>query len=149
MRYAVLLAVVLLAVAFWGNYPRSYEVRRVLDGDTLQLSDGRTIRIHGIDAPESGQSYGEKATAALAPLEGHRVKVQPVETDRYGRTVAKLFYEGEDIGLLMIRAGFAWHYAKYDSSRDYAGAEREAREARRGLWADPSPVPPWEWRETR
>jgi len=49
----------------------------------------------------------------------------------------------------MVRDGFAWRYVRYDKAGEFTDAEREAREKRRGLWADPNPVPPWEYRRER
>ena len=53
---------------------------------------------------------------------------------------------GQDVGRQMVAAGLAWHYARYSDDADLAAAERDARAAGRGLWADREPVPPWEWR---
>lgn len=122
----------------------------VLDGDSLVvLRDGRqvTVRLHGVDAPESGQAYGNVARRALANLAfGRTVEVEVRDVDRYKRLVSRVTAEGADVGLEMVRAGFAWHYARYLRDEAYAAAEREARAARRGLWQDRSPVAPWEWR---
>ena len=46
----------------------------------------------------------------------------------------------------MIRAGLAWHYKRFDSTPAYAAAESEARQNRRGLWSDPNPTPPEQFR---
>ncbi len=148
MKVLLALGVItLIATAFvFGNRPSPGIVTKVLDGDTLVIGT-TTVRIHGIDAPEAGQSYGREATAALKPLEGYAVRFRAIDVDRYGRTVAKVYYGEEDIGLLMIRAGHAWHYARYDQSRAYRDAEAEAQSARRGLWAEDSPVAPWDWRQ--
>lgn len=131
-------------------------VVRILDGDTVEIrTDTATpkIRLTGIDAPEKRQAFGEAAKRELSRLcFGKAVTFQPRKTDRYGRTVATVECEGIDAGLAMIRAGFAWHYKTYAKEQPtaereaYATAEEEARDARRGLWRDASPVPPWEWR---
>ena len=49
------------------------------------------------------------------------------------------------INMEMVRDGFAWRYVQYDKPGEFTAAEDEAREHRRGLWADPDPMPPWEW----
>ena len=81
------------------------------------------------------------------PLIGHEITISVIDTDKYGRIVARIYYKGEDIGLLMIKSGNAWHYRQYDETPSYAAAEREARENRKGLWFMPNPVAPWEWRK--
>ena len=66
--------------------------------------------------------------------------------DRYGRTLARIEVEGQDVNRQMVADGLAWHYVRYSKDAGLAAAEREARAAARGLWADREPVPPWEWR---
>jgi endonuclease YncB( thermonuclease family) len=51
-------------------------------------------------------------------------------------------------GRSVIATGHAWHYGRYDHTAALEAAERNARAARRGLWADAEPVPPWEWRKS-
>jgi endonuclease YncB( thermonuclease family) len=55
--------------------------------------------------------------------------------------------DGRDVAGEMLDAGLAWHFARYSNDRDYAAAERRARDAKRGLWQDRDPIPPWEWRQ--
>lgn len=132
----------------------------VHDGDTLTVRGAVAairVRLWGIDAPELAQPYGEAsrdALRALAPV-GVEVCVEVRATDQYGRTVGLVSRPSKDLGswLLNIRqleAGLAWHYAAY--TKDTAerpllsAAHTAARKARRGLWQDPHPVPPWTWR---
>jgi endonuclease YncB( thermonuclease family) len=76
------------------------------------------------------------------------------KTDRYGRQVCQVFIQGRDVGLAQVAGGMAWHYRQYE--RDQAGEDRwryaeaqdEARAARRGLWQDARPVPPWDFRRS-
>jgi len=78
---------------------------------------------------------------------GHKVEVRIESHDRYGRTVAELFLEGgEWVNLALVRAGMAWHFTKYSKSATLAEAERDARSARRGLWALAEPEAPWDFR---
>ena len=79
---------------------------------------------------------------------GKAVKVYDDGRDKYGRTLGRIEVEGQDVNRQMVKDGLAWHYVKYDRSATLAAAEREARAAKRGLWADAAPVPPWEWRAT-
>ncbi len=105
------------------------------------------VSLHGIDAPERGAPFSRAARDHLAELVLRKTVIaHPVSRDRYGRTVARLHLRGADVGLELLTAGMVWHWTRYDNSPAYAEAEARARAARRGLWADPRPVPPWEWR---
>jgi micrococcal nuclease len=124
----------------------------VTDGDTFEvLHDGRAerIRIYGMDCPERGQPYGTAARKFTSSLVfGKTVTIETRTTDRYGRTVATvLLPDGSDLGGKLVQAGFAWWYRKYaPADMTLERLESEAREARKGLWGDANPVPPWEWR---
>jgi len=124
----------------------------VHDGDTITaLADGNRqvkVRLAGIDAPELGQPYGQAAKGRLSKLAfGKTVEIEVSDKDRWGRTIGVVEIDGKPAGEVMISEGLAWHYARYSDDQRLARAEREARQARRGLWHDPQPVPPWEWRE--
>lgn len=131
-------------------------VVRILDGDTVEIrTDTATprIRLAGIDAPEKRQAFGDAAKRELSRLcFGKVADFRPRKTDRYKRIIAAISCDGTDAGLAMLQAGFAWHYLKYEREQPkaereaYALAEAEAHDARRGLWRDESPTPPWEWR---
>jgi len=133
------------------------KVVRVVDGDTLYVLDAdktqHKIRLAGIDAPEQGQPFGTKAKEALLDLvAGKVVDVDWQKRDRYKRIVGKVIHDGRDVNLAMVRSGLAWWYRKYADEQSradrqiYEAAEDRARAERQGLWADPAPVPPWEWR---
>ena len=127
-------------------------VVRVADGDTITvLSTSATqhkIRLQGIDAPEKKQAFGNASRKFLSGLVANReVRVTYAKRDRYGRILGTVFVDGRDINLEMLKAGFAWHYKKYDSNPTYAKAESEARSARRGLWQDKNPTPPEAFRK--
>jgi endonuclease YncB( thermonuclease family) len=126
----------------------------VTDGDTITvLRNGRheALRLHGIDAPEKGQAFGERAkqfTSGRAFAKS--VVVRVMGRDRYGRTIGDVFLpDGRNLNQELVRAGYAWWYRRYSADRRLAALEAEARAARRGLWADPNPQPPWEWRKGR
>ncbi len=143
------------------------KVVRILDGDTIEVLQGKTthrVRLAGIDAPESSQPFGTmvlrrppfgtKAKRALsAVVGGESVRVDWHKRDRYDRLVGKVTLDGADVNLSLVESGLAWWYREYSgeqSARDrhlYEAAERRARQARRGLWADPDPVAPWDWRD--
>lgn len=131
---------------------RWVKLDRVTDGDTVVLRDGTRVRLHGIDAPERNQPFGSQATAALEYMADRTVYVLEIDTDRYGRLVGQLYHaeEGYDINASMVCAGFAWWYERY--ARDdklLQACESEARRDSKGLWADPNPIPPWDWRRRR
>ena len=108
------------------------------------------IRLWGADAPESKQPFGTRAKQFTGDLAfGQTVTVKFRDIDRYKRTVAKIIVpDGRNLNQELVRAGMAWwsrQYAKHDQV--LPALEEEARAAKRGLWADPQPVPPWEWRK--
>lgn len=127
----------------------------ITDGDTFDVKRSAggevTIRLHGVDAPESAQSYGRKATRrARRYIGGKSVRVSVEDVGRYGRAVARITVQGGDLGAMLIRDGLAWHYEQYaPNATEYSRLERQARNAGRGLWSQSSPVPPWEWRDRR
>lgn len=124
----------------------------VSDGDTITvLAPGNRqvkVRLDGIDAPESRQDYGQRAKQMASDLVfGKQVTVTTKERDRYGRTVGAVTVGGVDVNLAMVSAGMAWWYRQYaPGNAALERAESSARAARRGLWASPSPIPPWEFR---
>ncbi len=122
----------------------------VSDGDTVTVKLGgrsEKIRLIGIDAPELKQKYGPESRRYLADRILHRkVRVKGNSRDKYKRLLATIYLDEENINLSMIRAGWAWDYVQYSMGREYAQAQKEARAARRGLWAAPSAVAPWQFR---
>lgn len=123
--------------------------KRVLDGDTLLLTDGTTVQIWGIDAPEKGQDYADKARAQLEKLtKGRKLTIEVKDTDQYGRVVGEVKAGGKDVAHFMVRTGMAWH-DEYNAP-DAEGLNKSmygARKARRGLWADAAPVRPYDFRK--
>ncbi len=120
------------------------KVVKITDGDTLYVLDANyeqhKIRLAGIDAPERKQAYGLASRKHLLSIvAGKQVTVEYQKRDRYGRIVGKVLFDGIDVCLEQVKAGFAWHYKKYQneqSSNDqrlYANAEIRAREERLGL----------------
>jgi endonuclease YncB( thermonuclease family) len=123
----------------------------VTDGDTMTiLCDGRptAVRLHGVDAPEKGQAFGAQAKHFVSSQAfGRTVFVSQRGMDRYGRTIGNVALpDGRDLGQELVRAGYAWWFRRYAADARIATLENAARAERRGLWADPHPVPPWEWR---
>ncbi len=126
----------------------------VADGDTITvLHDRRSqkVRLQGIDSPEKGQPFGERAKQFTSRLAfGQEVTVHVTDRDRYGRTVAGIVLpDGRSLNHEIVRAGYAWWARRYSRDPSLATLEAAARKARAGLWADPHAQPPWEWRRTR
>ncbi len=103
------------------------------------------------DRPERRQAFGKRAKQFTSTLVfGNTVTVQVVDRDRYGRTVGVvLLPDGRSLNHELVRAGFAWMYRRYTNDQSLSDLEEEARVARRGLWVDANPIPPWEWRIMR
>jgi endonuclease YncB( thermonuclease family) len=137
---------------------KSYSARVIVvhDGDTISTMrpDGTEtrIRLYGIDCPEASQPYGAEAKDFVEDLLlTDLVTVEPVEKDRYGRTVAVVrLKDGSTMEDMLLGAGLAWVYPKYCNRSEcvrWKAVEREAREEKMGLWEDGKAVAPWEWRK--
>ena len=129
------------------------KVVRVLDGDTIEVLHNQhpeRIRLSGIDCPEKGQAFGKKAKQVASELAfGKEVTVQTYGHDKYTRTIGDVILpDGMNLSQELVKQGWCWWYRKYaPGDTVLEGLETEAMEARKGLWADPQPVPPWEWRK--
>lgn len=140
-----------LAAAPAQSWQTAY-VSFVYDGDTVAATlDGKELklRLYGIDAPEQGQAFAEPARALLQKLIWHRrIRVQLLNRDRYGRTIARLsLADGRDVSQEMVKAGLAWWYRQYaPNDASLSRLQTEAKSARRGLWAKNAPTAPWEFR---
>ena len=133
------------------------KVVKITDGDTFYILDANykehKIRLAGIDALERKQAYGLASRKHLLSIvAGKQVTIEYKKRDRYGRIVGKVLVDGIDACLAQVKAGFAWHFKKYEheqSPRDrelYAESENQARTGRLGLWRESNPIPPWEHR---
>ena len=137
------------------SYPYSIvgEVVGVTDGDTIKVLRGGKvfkIRLNGIDAPELGQAFGKKSKEFLSTLVFRReVDVVVRDMDRYGRYIGDVMIDGRSANAELVAAGLAWRYRAYSKDPALAALEEEARAKRLGLWADPAPLPPWEFRHKR
>ena len=127
----------------------------VSDGDTVKVLDAgkkqHRIRLLGIDAPESNQAFGQKSKQYLSSLIFNKnVSITYKEKDQYGRILGTIFYENENINLKMVQAGLAWHYVYFaKDNKELAEAEAAARKEKLGLWGDPNPMPPWDFRRQK
>jgi endonuclease YncB( thermonuclease family) len=151
--FMVMAAAMLAAIPATAAEPLTGKVVSVTDGDTVRVLDAANVqhkvRLDGIDAPERGQPFGTVARDRLAALVmGKAVTVHDDGRDKYGRTLGRIEVEGQNVNRQMVDDGMAWHYSRFNNDARLAAAERAARAAKRGLWADAKPVPPWEWRAT-
>ncbi len=126
-------------------------VTYVGDGDTLYVrqESGRplAVRLQGIDAPEICQDGGAAAREALQErVLGQPVRLLQVGTDDYGRELAVVYWRGQDLGRWLVEQGLAWSYAVGSQRAPYATEQGQAREQKRGLFAQPAPEPPWRFR---
>jgi micrococcal nuclease len=139
--------------------PPSVETRLTLkvtgvhDGDTFTGVNDRNeeikVRLDAVDAPELGQPFGRASEKALADkIFGKLVTVIRKKHDRYGRTIGHVLLDKRDINLELLEEGAVWHYEEYDHNKRLREAEQLARAAKKGLWHDAHPTPPWDWRKS-
>jgi micrococcal nuclease len=134
-----------------------FRVVRVLDGDTIEIIDDKEqttrIRLEGIDAPEKSQPFGQKSKDYLSSWVASKyVSIKVKEKDKYGRTIATVYLPGDStmsVNQRMVEAGFAWHYKQYSDDPTLMALELSARKRKIGLWADPNPEAPWEFRKKK
>lgn len=109
------------------------------------------IRLHGIDAPEKKQAFGNRAKQFTSDLVfGKVVEVQEHDIDRWGRIVGEVILpDGRSLNRELVRAGLAWWYRQYSKDESLGLLEEEARTAKRGLWKDLNPMAPWEFRKRK
>ena len=136
----------------------SAKVTSITDGDTVDVlgPDNATyaIRLAGIDAPEHDQAFGTQSTQQLTVLISGKTVTLECENERsYGRLICKILLpNGEDADLDQVKAGMAWHYKQYEDEESpadreaYAAAECVAMKSKLGLWSDPHPVQPQDFR---
>ena len=130
----------------------SGEVITVRDGDSVVVLTPQRrrieVRLADIDAPERGQPYANRSRQLLRDLVFRKtVDVIYMDTDSYGRIVARLYAGEVDVSGEMIRRGAAWVYRQYVRDQSLFALEDAARNARRGIWGlSESAIPPWEWR---
>ena len=148
-----------LAALFAGPVSPAYAQRAfvlwVTDGDTVTVVDENVhverIRVYGIDCPESDQPFGLWAQLrTLWEVWARPINLKPVERDRYGRLVSRVQKGDEDLSAVLVSAGLAWVYARYCQKpicSTWQDMEKRARRVGRGLWKEPAPIPPWDWRQ--
>ena len=163
------LTVSLLIFSSFASADITGRVVAVTDGDTIKVLDASNrehkVRLTGIDAPERGQPFGTKRTKHSASMvAGKEVLVESSRNDRYGRVLGKVWVQPRDCpscgntlnaNHAQILAGMAWwyrYYAQEQSPEDrgrYESAEDEAKARGWGLWAEPDPINPYNWRKSQ
>lgn len=133
----------------------SGKVVSVADGDTITVLHGgrqEKIRLYGIDSPEKGQNFGQKAKDLTSSLvAGRNIEIEQKDIDRYGRIVGLVSVDGQNLNELIIRNGYAWVYRQYCKEKfcsTWLQLEDAARQQKNGMWADPKVIPPWEFRHS-
>lgn len=135
--------------------PLKARVTGVKDGDTIELLRENkifTVRLAHIDCPEKNQPFGTRARQfTSAQCFGQTVQILPTgEKDRWGRMIAEIINEkGDTVNRELLKAGLAWFFSRYSSNGSYAALEKTARLQKTGLWSQPDPVAPWEWRNKK
>lgn len=128
-------------------------VTGISDGDTAKVElAGKSVRLRlaRIDAPEHEQAWGNRSEQSLRELVYKKqVRIEWREVDRNGRPIVTMTVGGMDVSTEQVRRGMAWVYRAYSMDPELLRIEASAREAKLGLWADPAPVPPWEWRRLK
>jgi endonuclease YncB( thermonuclease family) len=130
------------------------KVVKIQDGDTLTVLVNKAqirVRLDAIDAPEHGQAFGKRSQQSLTQLcAAKQAWIEDRGKDRYGRTIGRVTCDGADANSEQVRRGMAWVFVRYapKGSPLYV-LEKDARLRAVGLWADPRPVAPWEWRAAK
>jgi endonuclease YncB( thermonuclease family) len=133
-------------------FSQSGKIVKIKDGDTVVLLDEMnnqiTLRLAEVDCPESGQPFGKQAKQFTANEVGMKsVTYQVLSKDRYGRKIAKIFYDGKYLSQELIKNGLGWHYKQYSNSIELSKNEINAKKMVLGLWKQKNPTPPWEFRK--
>ena len=136
---------------------KSLRVLSVHDGDSLRLrrtnGEDMAVRLYGVDCPELGQPHGDAARELTRRMVGRSVIVRPTGGKSWRREVAVvLLHDGRSLQAALVEAGLAWvddRFCRRPECDDWRQAQARARAARRGLWADAAPVPPWQWRRAK
>ena len=127
------------------------KILKVKDGDTFDYidcnGDIHTVRMAGIDTPEKGQPFANKAKEKLSSLLlSGKITLLRTGSGNHKRLAMEVFVDGIDVNLELVKCGLAWREPRFDKSGKYIEAEAEAKRAKLGLWSDPTSVAPWEYR---
>lgn len=149
-RMPGLLALVVISFGSPAWAQLSGTVVDVVDGDTIRLVDAggleRELHLYCVDAPEAGQPFGDASLEYLSGLiDGKQVQVDSLTRYEGLGDGGMIVLRGADINFRMIRAGYAWYPPAHRCGTAWDSAQRRAQQSGRGLWAEPAPVPPWDY----
>lgn len=140
-----------LPVFYFSQY--TAKVVGVKDGDTILVLLGdksqKTLRFAEVDCPESGQPFGKNAKQfTSSQVFGKEIIFYETDTDRYGRTIAKIYYNnGKYLSAEIIKVGLGWWYHQYSTSKELGKMQENAKTKNLGLWQDKNAISPYEWRQ--
>ncbi|WP_411691021.1 thermonuclease family protein [Acinetobacter gandensis] len=157
---SLILSLLIAAVSTAAQADFIGKVVRISDGDTITVLNKQNeqirVRFNQIDAPESSQAFGQKSRQNLGYLHQTFVYVQENSKDRYGRTLGTIYQlqNGQvpklninnSVNLKQVKDGYAWAYREYLKDQVFIIAETNARNKKIGLWADPNPIYPSQYR---
>ncbi|EBG8282939.1 thermonuclease family protein [Salmonella enterica subsp. enterica] len=131
-------------------YAKTIHVSYVIDGDTIvykEKQDYKKVRLSCIDAPEIKQPYGLESKLALKELIGGKtVEIAVSNIDKYGREIANITYQNQDVNLRMVSSGNAWVYEAFCRDQPFYTAQMYSKSHKIGLWATINQVAPWVFR---
>lgn len=132
----------------------SAKVIRIKDGDTVVVllagNIQKTLRLAEVDCPENSQAFGKNAKQFTADqIFGKQISFIATDTDRYGRTIAKIYYNQRYLSAEIIKAGLGWWYYKYSNNKSLGKLQKQAKSKKLGLWQDASAKAPWDYRSEK
>jgi endonuclease YncB( thermonuclease family) len=156
INFASILFIVLFVLAPFNCAAESTTVVAAIDAQhTLTVViDGfnrKQVRLYGIDIPDEGQPFGVAATRRLKRLTRQPFRLETLRQDEQGRAVALLTtLEGRSINAMMVAQGYAWvrgNLCRKAFCSDWMASQINAKQQKIGLWSQPAPQPPWQWRK--
>jgi endonuclease YncB( thermonuclease family) len=152
------LSIILLAVAVPNRaLSRSFSAKviYIVDGDTVEIlwkQKIQRVRIWGIDTPEWDQPYSMQSKELTRKmLAGKTVEVFPKDVDKFGRLVARIIADHASVSRKLVESGLAWvhiYYCKEPVCDRWKILQKRAMAEHKGLWNDPHPIAPWQWKRT-
>ncbi len=152
----IIFSAIFVSPAAATNPKEKATVSKIIDGDSIEVSQGSklsVIRLYGIDSPEWGQPYSKKAKFYLKKLIlGRTVQLEVLYTDKFARSVALVYCQGNCVNQLLVEQGLAWVHIYYCHKKIcdlWINLEKAAKAKKLGIWKDERPVPPWVWKRRK
>ena len=141
----------LLVIIFISCSNQKAKVVGVKDGDTIVIllknNETQTLRLAEIDCPEKSQAFGMKAKQfTSSQVYGKYITFRTIAKDKYGRSIAKVYYDDKYLSEEIIKAGFAWFYKRYSNNKRLELLEHEAKRNKLGIWSDKTTIEPYKFR---